>query len=379
MDECKAMGLEVKGPDINESVRTFSVSAPGVIRFGLSAIKGIGADVVRAIVDCRTEGGKFKDVYDFVERVPSSAINRRIFDNLVLAGAFDCFDGVKREDFVAEAGKRGETVAEQLLRYGAQHQNEAKLAVTSLFGFDDEDIKASSRPVIMSVPSWDSLVRLNKERELVGMYLSAHPLDTYWLEVNHGVEYSIAEKNEISSPTQTPVVFAGMVVDLEERKTAAGTITVVKIEDYTGATDFAIFEKQKAEFGHLCVPGTALCVIGTFKNVLNRTTGVSNLRFNLERLIPLDSLRGKLIDEISIRIGTSQAAQLIELLDDPANTEAPKSELEHYVPLSIVLYASDIGRKLTFSTSLRVKLSKIFLQTLDDLDIEYDIKRNNLI
>ena len=204
MDECKAMGISVKGPDINESVATFGVSGEDVIRFGLSAIKGIGNDVVRAITEERDKNGPFKDIYDFVERVPAGSINRRVFDNLVIAGAFDCFDGIKREDLIAEAGKRGETVSEQLLRYGSQRQNEAKMQSTSLFGFDDEDIVAQSRPAIASVPSWDTLTRLNKERELVGMYLSAHPLDPYWLDVNYGVEHTTVEKTTSQCPPQAP-------------------------------------------------------------------------------------------------------------------------------------------------------------------------------
>ncbi|MDE6436741.1 MAG: DNA polymerase III subunit alpha [Muribaculaceae bacterium] len=158
MGECKSMGLEVKGPDINESFSTFSVSGENIIRFGLSAIKGIGADVVRTILETREAGGPFRDIYDFVERVPAGSINRRVFDNLVLAGAFDCF-GLKREDLSAEVGKKGETISEQLIRYGAQHQNEEKMAATSLFGFDDEEIKEQSRPKIPTAIPWDTLKR----------------------------------------------------------------------------------------------------------------------------------------------------------------------------------------------------------------------------
>lgn len=374
MDECKAMGLEVKGPDINESLSSFSVSEPGVIRFGLSAIKGIGADVVRGIIECRNAGGKFKDIYDFVERVPSQTVNRRVFDNLVLAGAFDCFTGVKREDLAAEAGKKGETIAEQLLRYGAQRQSEARLQATSLFGFDDETILESSRPKIPSVSAWDNLTRLNKERELVGMYLSAHPLDAYWLEVNHGVEMTAAEKNEISSPTPQPIAFAGMVVGVEERKTQAGTMNIVKIEDFSGGTDFAMFEKQKAEFGHLCIPGTAVMVIGSFRTFVNRSTGVSNLRFSLERILPLDGLRGKLFDEITLKLNPDQAVEVMQFLDDPT-CSSDASPDQPPIPLSMIVYATDIERKLTFSTGVKVKLSRRFLQTLDDLGIDYRIRR----
>ena len=288
MDECKAMGISVKGPDINESVATFGVSGEDVIRFGLSAIKGIGNDVVRAITEERDKNGPFKDIYDFVERVPAGSINRRVFDNLVIAGAFDCFDGIKREDLIAEAGKRGETVSEQLLRYGSQRQNEAKMQSTSLFGFDDEDIVAQSRPAIASVPSWDTLTRLNKERELVGMYLSAHPLDPYWLDVNYGVEHTTVEKNDITVPTTSPVIFAGMVVGLEEKQTFGGSsMLIVKVEDYSGVTDFALFQKQRAEFGHLCIPGSAIYVTGSFRSYRNKNTGANTVRFGVEKILPV--------------------------------------------------------------------------------------------
>ena len=201
-----------------------------MIRFGLSAIKGEGNDVVRNIVETREKGGPFKDIYDFVERVPAGTLNRRVFDNLVIAGAFDCFEGIKREDLVGEAGKRGETVAEQLLRYGSQRQSEEKMQASSLFSFDDDDFKTQSRPPIPNSPSWDNLTRLNKERELVGMYLSAHPLDPYWLDVNYGVGYGRREERD--QPTHPPIAFAGMVTALEEKQTFnGGSMLMVKVKE----------------------------------------------------------------------------------------------------------------------------------------------------
>lgn len=374
MDECKAMGISVKGPDINESVATFGVSGEDVIRFGLSAIKGIGNDVVRAITEERDKNGPFKDIYDFVERVPAGSINRRVFDNLVIAGAFDCFDGVKREDLIAEAGKRGETVSEQLLRYGSQRQNEAKMQSTSLFGFDDEDIVAQSRPAIASVPSWDTLTRLNKERELVGMYLSAHPLDPYWLDVNYGVEHTTVEKNDITVPTTSPVIFAGMVVGLEEKQTFGGSsMLIVKVEDYSGVTDFALFQKQKAEFGHLCIPGSAIYVTGSFRSYRNKNTGASTVRFGVEKILPLDSLHGKLVTEMTIISSPGQLRQLEELLDDTAK----KNGEEGSIPLNLAIFDPELGRKLHFSTNLRLKPDKNLLETLEALDFEYKLNRKS--
>ena len=377
MDECKAMGLEVKGPDINESFKTFSVSSPGVIRFGLMAVKGVGGDVVEGIIRTRDEGGPFKDIYDFVERVPYRVINRRVFDNLVLAGAFDCFADMKREDLVAEAGKRGETVGEILLRYGADRQRESVAASASLFG-DDDAVIASSRPAVPSVPAWDNLTRLNKERELVGMYLSAHPLDPYWVEVKCGAEMTTVEKNEIVTPTGSSFTFAGMVVGIEERKSMNGSFSIIKIEDYAGTTDFALFDKQKAEFGHILVPGNAVMIVGSVKQFTNRTTGAKNLRFSLERVIPLDGLRGKLVEELTVTVKPQYVSTLMEILDKPEFTGTPDPGEPDPVALTIVVYASDIGRKLTFSTAVKVRVGRKLLQALDDLEIDYYVKRVSL-
>lgn len=377
MDECKAMGLSVKGPDINESVKTFNVSEPGVIRFGLMAIKGVGGDVVEGIIRTRNEGGKFKDIYDFVERVPSRIINRRVFDNLVLAGAFDCFTDVKREDLVAEVGKRGETVSEILLRYGADRQRESVSASASLFG-DDDAVMASSRPAIPSVPAWDNMIRLNKEREYVGMYLSAHPLDPYWVEVKCGAELTTIEKNDIVTPTNGSFTFAGMVVGTEERKLQNGSMTIVKIEDYAGTTDFALFEKQRAEFGHYLVPGNAVMIVGSTKMFTNRSTGAKTLRFNLDRVIPLEGLRGKMVEEITVTVKPQLISTLMELLDKDEFTGMPQDGESDPVPLSIIVCDPDIGRRLTFSTAVKVRVGRKFLQTLDDLNIDYRIRRLNL-
>ncbi|MDE6333803.1 MAG: DNA polymerase III subunit alpha, partial [Muribaculaceae bacterium] len=169
MDECKSMGITVKGPDVNESVRDFGVTAAGDIRFGLSAISGIGDTVVAEIVKARGDE-PFKDVYDFVERVPSQSINRRVFENLALAGAFDCFGQFKREDLVDDGGGRaGDSVPEILLRYGALHQNAMRRQEASLFDFDDEQLNTEARPRIQPAVEWNPIVRLDKERERVVM------------------------------------------------------------------------------------------------------------------------------------------------------------------------------------------------------------------
>ncbi len=381
MDECRAMGLEVKGPDINESLGSFNVSAPGVIRFGLTAIKGIGPDVVRSIIETRDEGGPFKDIYDFVERVPSASINRRVFDNLVIAGAFDCFDGVKREDLSAEVGKRGETVTEQLLRYGASRQNEARQASMSLFGFDDEDIRDSSRPKIPPMPAWDNLTRLNKERELVGTFLSGHPLDPYWLEVTYGATCTALEKNEIETPTQT-ISIAGMVVSVEEKTTQSGfKMTNVKIEDYTGTTEITLFDKDRAKYEHICRMGQGVLVKGAFRERRNRNTGEVTVRFNIDQILSLDDLKGKMIKEMTIVAEPEQVVPLTDILSE--KTEACRKEMkrsgtvpENTVPVNIDLYSEEYGRKLHFSSSIRLPLTRHLIEDLEGMGLTVNVNRN---
>lgn len=376
MDECRAMGLQVKGPDINHSLSDFSVSEPGVIRFGLSAIKGIGPDVVRAIIAAR--GDKpFDSIYDFVERVPPQSINRRVFDNLVLAGAFDCFEGIKREDLSAEVGKKGETIAEMLIRYGAQHQNEARHAECSLFGFDDEEIRESSRPKIPVMPAWDNMVRLNKERDLVGMYLSAHPLDPYWLEVTHGVNTTAVEKNEINAPTSAPVTFAGMITEIEEKKIPSGLLTILKIEDYTGTTEVTLFEKQRAEYARLCIVGTPVYVIGSFREMRSRNNPTPVLRFNFERMMALGDLKGKLMKELDITVQPEQAPALAAVLDEVAPSRG-REIIPGSVPVNITIFSAEHSRKLHFTTALQLLPSRELLSTLEEQGLDFSIKKANL-
>lgn len=378
MDECRAMGLQVKGPDINASRSAFSVSEPGVIRFGLTAIKGIGPDVVRSIINTRESGGPFKDIYDFVERVPAQSINRRVFDNLVLAGAFDCFEGVKREDLSAEVGKRGETISEQLLRYGASHQNEATTNQASLFAFDDEELRESSRPKIPSMPLWDNLVRLNRERDLVGMYLSAHPLDPYCIEIKYAMSMTCAEKNECDSPTPSggSICFGGMVTSVEERSLPNGTMTILKIEDYTGTSEVTLFEKQRTEFDRLCHVGAAVCAVGSFQLRKNKRTGGEDLRFSTNRIMSLDDLKGRLIEDITLTIGPDECNKLVNILKEECPRDANGKRLPKAgsIPIYVQLYYESFRRMFTHSTNLTTVLTPEFLQTLDEEGITYKIK-----
>ena len=369
MDECKAMGLKVKGPDVNHSDVAFGVDSNGDIRFGLSAIKGIGVEVSRRIVETRSEGGPFKDIYDFVERVPSAVINRRVFDGLVLAGAFDCFEGTHREDLVAEIGKRGETAGEILIRYGNQYQLEQNRATASLFGFDDEDMRQSARPVLPHAPEWTVLARLEKERELVGMFLSAHPLDNYWLEVTQGADFTAAQKNEMHE-VSSAFTMAGVIMEITNRTLQSGSVmSIVKIEDYSGSTDFALFDRQMAEYAPLMIVGQPVLVTGRFK--VNKR---GDIRYNAERVQDLRALKGKLFRGILLRIDPSKVAALDSIL-----TEFQPAKDGEGVAVSISVSDSTLRRSVTFEGPVRVKLNRQLLSELESQSIAYKILKSNNI
>ena len=369
MDECRNMGITVKGPDVNESVRDFGVADGGnAIRFGLSAISGIGDTVVEEIVKARADR-PFTDIYDFVERVPARAINRRVFENLALAGAFDCFDTLKREDLVDEgSGRQGDSIPEQLLRYGDMHQKAQLRQEASLFDFADEQLNSEARPRIPSALAWGNVQRLNKERELVGMFLSAHPLDPYYLDLTYGTNMSLKERSELSPVDGMEVAFGGIVTGAEERLTRQGKkMLIVKMEDYSGSSDFVMFQEQARQWGHLAQPGDPILVRGHYAADRQGT-----VRFNLVSITPLDEVKGKLIDSITLTTtadhGLSSFADLIK----EQVTATPDSDA-YRIGLNIQVYDPSIERALPLASSKRIRIDRDFLRRLDEADIPYKI------
>lgn len=239
MDECKAMGIQVLGPDINESIMKFSVNKHGDIRFGLGAIKGVGENAVAAIVDERNSNGPFKNVLDFFQRVNLIACNRKNVENIVLAGGFDAFDGVKREMFFAPNSK-GETYTEALIRYGQKYQLDKAAALNSLFG--DENPIDIATPEVPKVESWNTLERLNKEKDLVGIYLSAHPLDDYAIILENVCNTHMADLGDKTTLVNKDLTLGGIVTGLRERRTKTDKpFGIVKIEDYSGSAEIPFF------------------------------------------------------------------------------------------------------------------------------------------
>ena len=372
MDECKSLGITVKGPDVNESVRDFGVTKGGDIRFGLSAISGIGDTVVEEIVKARGDE-PFKDIYDFVERVPSNSINRRVFENLALAGAFDCFGQFKREDLVNDCGGRqGDSIPEQLLRYGALHQNAKRKQEASLFDFDDDQLNTEARPKILAADPWSDIVRLDKERELVGMYLSDHPLNRYYIELQYGASFHLAEREEKPKIDGQEVCFGGIVVERTEKSTRKGTkMLVAKIEDFSGSAEVVLFSEQMMQFGHMLVEGNPVWVTGAYK--ANRFSG--ELRFNVTSIVPLDNVKGKRVNTIRITIPYSEcneantATILEQTIDANRQSDDQRMALEFLIDTGL----EGRDRKLKLVSGKHINVNRKFLKSLEEQDIVFDV------
>ena len=239
MDECKATGISVLGPDVNESNLKFSVNRHGDIRFGLGAIKGVGEAAVQSILTERKKNGLFKDIFDFVQRVNLSACNRKNIENLALAGGFDSFPGIKREDFFAKNAK-DESFSDVLVKYGNKYQADRNAAANSLFG--GEHAVEIATPEIISAPEWGNLERLNKERDLVGIYLSAHPLDEYIPILEKMCNAKMADLVDLTPLQNHDLILGGIVTAVKEGMTKKGSpYGRVKMEDFSGAAEFVFF------------------------------------------------------------------------------------------------------------------------------------------
>ena len=253
MEECKAMKIATLGPDVNESRTGFGVNGKGEIRFGLAAIKGMGASAAESIVREREANGPYKDIYDFAERVDLSNVNRKAFESLAYSGGFDSF-GLQREQYFAETGK-GSLFLDTIVRYGQLYQAEKAEQQNSLFG--GMDAVEVMHPVAPKTENWPAIEKLNKERELVGIYLSAHPLDEYSVILNNmcntrcpqiGRDADLAALSALDE-----VTFGGIVTAVNERfsQKTGKPFGFVTIEDFNGSGELALFGDDWARWNNL--------------------------------------------------------------------------------------------------------------------------------
>ena len=311
MDECKSMGIQVLGPDVNESRKQFSSNSHGDIRFGMAGIKGVGEAAVEQIIAEREKNGPYKDIFDFVERVNLSACNRKAIECMAKAGSFDSFKGMRREHFFASTGRGGEEYIDQLIRYGALYQQEQSQAANSLFGgFDAVDI---AKPKLIEAEEWSDLERLNLERDLVGMYLSAHPLDRYSVILDYVCNTKMADLEDLAPLQNKKLLMGGMVTERKDCFTKKNMpFGKVKIEDFSGSHDFAVFEPEWSRVKNTLENGYFVFVEGSIQPGKWKSEQVE---FHFDNVRQLEEAWNELLDSITIYVDLDEidSAVLAEL------------------------------------------------------------------
>ncbi|MDR1632889.1 MAG: DNA polymerase III subunit alpha [Dysgonamonadaceae bacterium] len=308
MDECRSLGIVVKGPDVNESELNFTVNREGNIRFGLGGVKGVGTSAVEAITKEREANGPFKSIFDFVERVNLTACTKKNMESLCYSGAFDAIHEIKREQFFATNGK-GEVFLEVLMRYGNKYQTDKNSATLSLFGdFGSIDI---ARPEIPQAESWSNIERLNKEKDLVGIYLSSHPLDDYYLILNYICNTGMAGLEAAKNPDfiNKELVIGGIVASFKQGNTKTGNpYGVLKLEDFTGSGEIPLFGKDYIEFGKYGIPNMYLLIKGKYQP---RQYREEILDFKISSIRPMSEIKNSLINKITIFLPLHQLNEKI--------------------------------------------------------------------
>lgn len=327
MDESKAMGISVLGPDVNESGHKFSVNHHGDIRFGLGAIKGVGDSAVQSILAEREKNGPFTGIFDFVQRVNLSACNRKNIENLALAGSFDSFTEIRREDFFVKNAK-DETFVEVLVRYGNKYQVDKAAAVNSLFGGEHEVEIAT--PEIVRAPAWGDLERLNKERELVGIYLSAHPLDEFAVILENVCTTHMGELSDLVPLQNRDITLGGIVTGVREGYTKNGKpYGVAKVEDYSGSAEFAFFGNEWVEKKNFFMEGMFLYMKGKCQP---RQWKPEELEVKIGSIELLPEVKDRLIEKLTITAPLSAVnEEMIAEISSLVNQHPGPAELAFYV------------------------------------------------
>ena len=326
MDECKQMKINTLGPDVNESYEKFGVNHHGDIRFGLGAIKGLGESAAQAIISEREKNGPYKDIYDFAQRINFGSVNRKAFESLALSGGFDNF-GIRREDYFATNAK-GEMFLDTLVRYGQLYQQEKAQMQNSLFGAFGDEVEIAVPPVPKNEDRWSDIERLNKERDLVGIYLSAHPLDEYKIVLDNLCNTRCAELADRGAALKDreDVTLGGVVTSVQQKFGKNNKPWgIVTLEDFEGPGELVLFGDDWLNLNGKFIEGAAVYVTGKmqarFYNNDQKELKVTNVEL-------LQTVKEKAVDRITISVVTDQIdEQIVADLSEIINNHPGKTQL----------------------------------------------------
>ena len=367
MDECKAMGIATLGPDVNESYQKFGVNRKGEIRFGLAAIKGMGDAVAQAIIDEREKNGPFKDIFDFVQRINFSQFNRKAFESLALSGGFDSF-GLRREDFFAQNNK-GDTLIDIVMRYGQTYQQEKREMQNSLFGGFDDGVEIQTPTLPVAETRWSDIERLNKERELVGIYLSAHPLDEYRIVLDNLCNTRCDELSDVNQlKDRADIIIGGIVTGVRTRFDKRGNpCGFVTLEDFNGSGELALFGEDWGRWSGMFTEGASVYVTGKLQP---RFQFSDLMQVKVQNIEYLQTIKDRAIDRITISLTT-------DLLDEQVVTDLTEMIASHPGNTKLFFQLHDASGKhhvLLRSTSKTVDVKHSLIQYIEQQEaLDYKI------
>ena len=377
MDDCKKNGIKVLNPDINESESRFTVNKNGEIRFGLGGIKGFGDNIVRAILADREENGPFADIYDFMERM-SGTVNRKAFESLLHSGAFDSF-GISRKQFLTPC-KGGDTFIDALIRYGELYKKDALDSAISLFG-EVEEMKPERPEIPPMTGEEDILEKLHMEKELVGMYLSSHPLDQYEFEMTNFVSRQLTEIDALvaeceENKTKQKVTVAGFITSTQTLTGKSGKPwSKTVIEDYSGSYELAFFGKDHEAYMSYMQVNNAIFIEAEIDEKYyikpeERAQGkTSPYGFKVKKIMLLGNVTESYLKGFAINISTPMLSpefreKLVKMIKRNKGN----------VPLTMFLYDPEKGWNIEFlSRKFRVAVTSSLIEELQALGIRYNV------
>lgn len=365
MEECKRMGIEVLGPDINESSYYFTVNKAGAIRFGMGAIKGIGSAPVDEIIRERTENGHFSSIFDFSKRISLRICTKKVFESMVYSGGFDSFKNVHRAQYLKE-DTSGKTFLENAIRYGNSYQESLNSTQFSMFG--ESTGTAMPEPTVPNAEEWPSMYKLNKEKEVVGIFISGHPLDDFKLEIESFCNGSVGM---ISNPVEhlgKEVLIAAVVTECEERMTKHndpyGRMT---IEDYSESTTLFLFKENFLKFKPYMNRGTFVAIRGKFEVPKHR----KEPEFVLHSIERLHDLREKKANLLQITVSNKNLSPM--MISDLSRLF---NEYPGRCSISFTIYDPlDENVRINMpSKNIRVDPNNDLVKQLNSFELEYSLK-----
>lgn len=354
------MGIPVLGPDVNESSLQFSVNKQGQVRFGLGAVKGVGGAAVEAITQERGEAGPFSDVFDLVRRVNLRAANRKALESLALAGALDGLPRSHRAHFFHSPGEGKPTFMETLVRYGQQSQDSADSAQVNMFG-DADSGAIIPEPPLPATEAWSALEKLHHEKDVIGFYLSGHPLDDHRLVIKHLCNAQLPQLQDLKSVVGRELCMAGIVTKAEHRIARSGkAFGSFSLEDHHGKHDFMLFSEDYMKFKIFLEAGTLLLVKG---RAMERTWGrdEGQIEFKISSINLLSDAREKYITKLVLQMDAAR-------VDDALNHELTNILADHKGNCQVLISLVDNQEHFKVDVLSKARQVNITTELADRLD-----------